>query len=84
MAIKHDIVTLSGIPVHGAYIRVERIGMSSKDTITYVARAYVSSAEMVPAAEWSHSCAHHMESNVLAQAYAHLKSLPEFSGAADC
>ena len=84
MALRHDIVTASGIAVPAAYVRIEGIGMSRNDTMTYVARAYVNSSAVVPVAEWAHSCAHGMDANVLAQAYTHLKSLPEFSGAADC
>lgn len=84
MALLHDIIIPAGIPLRGAYVRIECIGMSRKDTMTYVARAYLNSSATVPAAEWTHSCQHSMDANVLTQAYTHLKSLPEFAGAADC
>jgi hypothetical protein len=84
MALMKDIVTASGISVPNSYIRVESIAMARKDSMTYVARAYVNASALVPVMEWANSCAHGMDKNILMQSYLHLKTLPEFANAVDC
>jgi hypothetical protein len=63
---------------------VENLSLASKKQMTFAVRSYVGT-ENPSFSENYHSCAYDLNaSNPFAQAYAHLKTLPEFAGATDC
>lgn len=84
MALKKTVTTVHGIEVIDAYHRVEGIQLIGKDQITFNARSYKD--PMFPFFEEKVAvCDYDMNgANPLAQAYAHLKTLPEFADAVDC
>jgi len=84
MALKQDMVTVSGIKVPGAYRRVEGITIIGKTEINFQVRSY-NDVTLPAFADESHSCPYAMGgSNPFDQAYVYLKTLPEFAGAVDC
>ena len=85
MALFIDIVAPGSVTVLGAYVRIESARISGKDSMQYTARAYVASSEAVPFMSLEKACAYDLDGpNPIAQAYIHLKSMPEFAGATDC
>jgi hypothetical protein len=72
-----------GIPVNDAYIKVHSVS-GSKTQTTCLVGYHVDSAE-TQFMSTQHTFAPDMNGgNFIAQAYAHLKTLPEFAGATDC
>jgi len=71
--------------LQNAYIRVESIS-GNKNSLTFSVVAYnKQNADMVSAQIMSFVFVPSMTaSNFIAQAYEHLKTLPEFAGATDC
>jgi hypothetical protein len=85
MALKQKISTISGIEINSAYHRVEQITLVNKSNILFAVNAYKDSEIKTYITNKSYSCKYDLEGkNPIAQAYAHLKTLPEFSGAVDC
>ena len=84
MAIKLSKTTTSGLVASDAYHRVENLSLANKAHMTFALRSYA--AQDKPAFEESFfSCAYNIAGdNPIKQAYAHLKTLPEFAGATDC
>jgi hypothetical protein len=84
MAIRKNIETLQGVKVQDAYCRVENVSLRGKDTIHFVLRSYADTSK--PSfQEIGFLSAYDMTGkNPIAQAYDHLKTLPEFSGTQDC
>lgn len=84
MALKKSITTIHGINIVDAYIRVDGLRLSSKSTIAFNACVYADSSKpMVDGRQVE--CAYNINGeNPIAQAYAHLKTLPEFADAVDC
>jgi len=85
MALKQKISTVSGIEVDDAYHRVERVTLVNKTSITFAVNAYKDSEIEAYITSKFYSCDYDISGkNPMAQAYDHLKTLPEFSGATDC
>jgi hypothetical protein len=84
MALKKTVTTPHGFDAFKAYHRVESVILESKSTMTFHIRSYVNTdkpffSEDVMTAPYSLDGV-----NPIAQAYAHLKTLPEFADAVDC
>lgn len=84
MAIKKTVETLQGVQVANAYHRVESVSLRGKDGIHFILRSYADTSK--PSfQEMGFLSAYDMTGkNPIAQAYEHLKSLPDFAGATDC
>lgn len=83
MALQKTTTNASGLTATDAYHRVENVTLASKTEITFSVRSYVST-DMPFFAEEFYSCAYDLSgSNPIEQAYVHLKTLSEFSGATD-
>jgi hypothetical protein len=84
MALKKTASNAQGFTAVDAYHRVENVILVGKDRIAFNVRAYKEQGLPFFADE-NYNCAYELNgSNPIAQAYAHLKSLPEFAGAVDC
>lgn len=84
MALRKSVKSIYGIDVNGAYHRVESVAIQGKDKIYFALKSYAS-VENPSFAEKSYSCNYSLDgANPIAQAYDHLKTLPEFAGATDC
>lgn len=84
MAIKKTIETLQGVKVQDAYCRVENVSLRGKDTIYFVLRSYADTSKSFFQEDNFLSAYDMSGKNPIAQAYEHLKSLPQFSDAVDC
>lgn len=83
MALQHNVTTASGIEINNAYSRVESIQLLNKSEIQFSLRSYVNS-DLPFFMEIPFTCAYDIAGdNPIKQAYEHLKTLPEFAGAAD-
>lgn len=84
MALKNAFTTVHGINLAGAYIRVEALRLSTKATIAFNVCIYADPTKpMVDGRPVE--CSYDLEGeNPMEQAYAHLKTLPEFADAVDC
>jgi hypothetical protein len=84
MALKKTIVTVQGITVDDAYNRVEAVQLSTKSEMQFVVRAY-KNLEKPFFSEKSYSCVYDLNGeNPIAQAYKHIKAIPEYANAYDC
>lgn len=84
MALKKTVVTPHGFDAVDAYHRVEGIRLIGKTTIKFHVRS-VKNETSPHFADAEFEAAYDLNgANPLAQAYAHLKTLPEFAGAVDC
>lgn len=84
MALKITVTTPHGITVNNAYHRVEYMHIVGKTEIKFQMRSYAS-PDFPHFSDVEYSCAYDIGGkNPIAQAYAHLKTLPEFSDAVDC
>jgi hypothetical protein len=84
MALKKTTTTVHGFEAVDAYHRVEAVSLIGKDQIRFHVRSYAAPdkpffQEQVLSAPYGLS-----GGNPIAQAYAYLKTLPEFEGAVDC
>lgn len=84
MALKKTVVTPQGFDAVDAYHRVEGVRLIGTSAIAFQVRSrkdknnpHFSDVEFESAYDLNGE-------NPLAQAYAHLKTLPEFAGAVDC
>lgn len=85
MAFKKTASTTYGIDVADAYHRVEDVKIVSKTVITYAVRAYKDNTGVAFFDEKHMISGYDIAGkNPIAQAYAHLKTLPEFTDAVDC
>ena len=85
MAIKKTVTTSFGVNVQNAYHRVGAINLTKKNAMSFSVGVFVDNVCKTPVRTESYACAYDLSGeNPLAQAYAHLKTLPEFSGATDC
>lgn len=84
MALKKSITTVHGINLADAYIRVDAIRLATKSIIAFNVCIYADPTKpMVDGRPVE--CAYDITgANPVEQAYEHLKTLPEFSGAVDC
>jgi hypothetical protein len=84
MALSKTVLSAYGFQAINAYHRVEAVSLIGKETLNFHVRIYVA-ADKPFFAEQVLSCAYALEGeNPIKQAYAHLKTLPEFAGATDC
>lgn len=84
MAIQLTKTTASGLVAPDAYHRVENLSLANKAHMAFALRSYANPDKPV-FEESFFSCAYDIAGdNPIKQAYAHLKTLPEFSGATDC
>jgi hypothetical protein len=84
MALSKTLTSPSGFVANNAIHRVEAVLLIGKDQIRFHVRSYATPdkpffQEQVLTAPYDLS-----GSNPIAQAYEHLKTLPEFEGAVDC
>ena len=83
MALQHNVTTASGIEIGAAYSRVESIRLLNKNEIEFSLRSYVR-ADLPFFMETPYTFSYDIAGeNPIKQAYEHLKTLPEFAGAAD-
>jgi len=83
MALKKTINTKHGIDVNDAYHRVESVQLREKTQLMFAVRSYADPSKQA-IDEKIVSCAYNLNGdNPIKQAYEHLKTLPEFAGAAD-
>ena len=85
MAIKNTVTTSHGIEVVDAYQRVECVEIVGKTQICYRVRSYKDNTGLPFFEEKFMTSEYDINgSNPIGQAYSHLKTLPDFSGAVDC
>jgi hypothetical protein len=85
MALKLNKTGPQGIAVNDAYVRVQEISFVGKNKIQFRVRSFVSVDAAIPFDDVGESCAVNLDAtNPFAQAYDHLKTLPEFADAQDC
>ena len=84
MALAKTVLTVHGLQAANAHHRVESVTLQNKETITFHVRSYAATDKPF-FMESVLSCAYALDGdNPIKQAYAHLKTLPEFAGATDC
>ena len=84
MALKKDVVLENGIKVDAAYIKVGTVSVIVKTKISFCV-FYSVDAEKSAFKESGFGCQYILDGqNPIKQAYEHLKTLPEFTGAIDC
>jgi hypothetical protein len=84
MALAKTILTVHGLQAVNAYHRVENVKLENKVSMSFHIRSYTTT-EKPFFVESVFSCAYDLDgANPIAQAYAHIKTLPEFAGATDC
>jgi len=84
MALLKTVSTVHGFEAVNAYHRVEFVSLVNKEQINFYVRSYVAKDKPF-FTEQVLSCAYALEGeNPIKQAYEHLKTLSEFSGATDC
>jgi hypothetical protein len=84
MALKKTTTTVHGFTATDAYHRVEALRLESKSQITFHVRSYASPDTPFFTEQVMTSAYDLNGDNPLAQAYANVKTLPEFAGAVDC
>lgn len=84
MALKKTVQTSFGLEVRDAYHKVENVSLISKNQISFQLRSRVDADHSI-FDETLIQCPYDIDGeNPIAQAYAYLKTLPEFDGAVDC
>lgn len=84
MALIKTINTSFGFEIQDAHHRVENVSLISKDKMSFHVRSRVRVENSI-FDEKLHVCNYDINgSNPIAQAYAYLKTLPEFADAVDC
>jgi hypothetical protein len=84
MALKKTITTNHGINVIDAYHRVGSVRLQGKSQITFNVYVYADPTKQFISESLEVAPYDLTGANPLAQAYEHLKTLPEFAGATDC
>jgi hypothetical protein len=84
MALKAKIELDSGIVVDGSYCRVENVSIRNKTSMAIVVAMYKDIKKSAFDRKNFVGQYDLSGSNILAQAYEHLKTLPEFANAEDC
>lgn len=84
MALQKTVMTLHDFEATDAYHRVEAAMLNTKTELGFHVRSYKSKDATVAFHDASYRCAYDIAGeNPIKQAYEHLKTLPEFAGAAD-
>lgn len=85
MALKKTTITAQGFTAEDAYFRVEEVKIAGKNKISFSIRGYKDDSGLPAFEDRPLTCDYDIESkNPIAQAYEHVKTLPEFAGASDC
>jgi len=85
MALEKTVSTPHGFLSENSYHRVENIKIRNKNTMDFHVKSYKSKNDLIPFNLMGFGCAYSIDGeNPISQAYAHLKTLPEFAGAIDC
>jgi hypothetical protein len=85
MALKKTIITEQGFEAVDAYHRVEGVRLNGKTSMFFQVRSYKDDSGVPAFADASYDAAYSINGlNPIAQAYAHIKTQPEFAGAIDC
>lgn len=84
MALKKSVTTAHGFEAVDAYHRIEGVRLVGKDRIRFQVRA-TKEPGLPHFSDDEFDCSFDMNgANPIAQAYVHLKTLPEFADAVDC
>jgi len=84
MALKKTVASPHGINVNDAYHRVEVVNLLNKNSMSFYTRSYADVNKKC-FFEQMIFCDYVLGgANPIAQAYEHLKTMPEFAGATDC
>ena len=84
MALQKTTTTSQGFIATNAYHRVEGVTLASKTSINFRVRSYKEPG-CEAFSDAGFACVYDINgANPIAQAYLHLKSLPEFADAVDC
>jgi hypothetical protein len=84
MALEKTVTTPHGFDAVDAYHRVESVQVN-KDKMTFQVRSYKDNSGFPHFDNLALECIYSIAGeNPIKQAYAHLKTLPEFAGATDC
>jgi|DEB0MinimDraft_10_1074344.scaffolds.fasta_scaffold17179_1 hypothetical protein len=84
MALQLTVETQHGFNATDAYHRVENVALKSKSVIEFDVLSYKDSGSSAAFDAKSFLCDYNLSgSNPIAQAYEHIKTLPEFAGATD-
>jgi hypothetical protein len=85
MALQKTVVAPQGFTATNAYHRVEAIRITGKTAMQFNVYSHVDRQTLPFFAEGLFDCPYDVTgANPIAQAYEHLKTLPEFAGATDC
>lgn len=85
MALKKTVTTEQGFEAVDAYHRVEGVRLNKKTRMFFQVRSYKDSEGLPSFSDVAYESVYELQGqNPIAQAYAHLKTLPEFAGATDC
>lgn len=85
MALKKTVTTPQGFEAADAYLRVEALALDDKTRMSFRVRAYKDQSANTAFDDQPFGCVYDMTgNNPIAQAYMHLKTLPEFADAKDC
>lgn len=85
MALKKTVVTTHGFDAVDAYHRVEGVRLNGKTAMSFQVRTYKDDSGVQAFADAAYDAAYSINgANPITQAYAHIKTLPEFAGAIDC
>lgn len=85
MALEKTVQSPQGFEAQNAYHRVEGLQIKNKTTILYMVRSYKDESGVPAFADHSYESSYDItKENPIAQAYKHLKLLPEFENAKDC
>jgi hypothetical protein len=84
MALSKTVETVHGFQAVNAYHRVEAVALTGKDKISFHVRSYTA-ADKPFFAEQIVTAPYELDgTNPIKQAYGHLKTLSEFTGAVNC
>lgn len=85
MAFKKTATTEQGFNAIDAYHRVEGVRLNGKTNMSFQVRSYKDNSGVQAFADKAYDAVYDLNGdNPVAQAYAYLKTLPEFADAADC
>jgi hypothetical protein len=85
MALKKTVITEQGFEAVDAYHRVEGVRLNGKTSMSFQVRSYKDNSGVQAFADASYDAAYSINGlNPIAQAYAHIKTQPEFAGAINC
>jgi hypothetical protein len=85
MALKKSFEVTQGLMAKDAYIRVQNVNIAHGEQSSATVYIYVNDQAKEPVKVLCYGFQHsHEAGSAVAQAYNHIKTLPDFSGAGDC